>query len=265
MKQKIFSFPEWINDCQVSDNLFGDAYENTPARFRAWMKTEIAKLWNIYEAESPSHVSFRKSWNSGFSVEQTEIPDDVVILAFDSKTVSPVRILAALVPALVSGVKNIIAVHIGDGEISSSVLAAFELSGQERVVSVSVDSFHNLIEACCCDDFSTVVLDLCGAGPVNIDDKLNIKYWRNPEITKIALCSEITKEIHELISFIHPDLDIIETSPTNLKGFYVAIVQDELLPGYKPKLILKSGHEGCWIWHSLTNSIFKSISFTFSD
>ena len=126
----MFEFPLWLQDYQIADDIFGEAYEATLPPQRAWLKKTIAQVYGINSPEAPSRTWNVNTWRGGFETEVSTAPLEWTVLLLDEKSVSAVRILAALVPALAAGVKNILAVFCGEGVISRSVLAGFELAGQ---------------------------------------------------------------------------------------------------------------------------------------
>lgn len=265
MSKNKFSFPEWVSDFQVDDELFGQAYEETPAQFRAWLKKTIAQLWVSGGSDNPCELVEKKIWQSDFSIEKKETPADAAILVFDQGSVSSVRILAALVPALISGVKNILAVFVGEGEITRSVLAAFELSGQEKVVVLDTESLEKMLKYCLESRSVTVLLDLRSCSkPIKYSDQM--KLWRSPAVSQIAICSDNYEEIQEIVSFAHPDLEIIKCSVSDVENFYAAIVPDgtDFLT-CKAQLLLGHGQEGCWMWHNLSQRLFKNVSLFLTD
>lgn len=265
MKKNENVFPDWIFESQVDDDLFGEAYESTPPHLRAWLKKTIAQLWLTENAGGPVEKNKHLIWNSGFSLNVQKDLADAVILVLDSGTVSPVRVLGALVPALVSGIKNILAVNVSSAEIPSSILAAFELSGQENVVSGNVEFLSDIINHLKEIKAFSVILDL-RAHPQKMDDSPYIRYWKCPQISKILLCAEITDEISEIVTFAHPDIELIEGGFSEAENFYAAIVPDtKKLGNCISGLVLGSGQEGCWMWLDLHESLFTKISYTITD
>lgn len=261
-----FSFPDWIAECRIEDELFGQAYDDTPAHFRAWLKKTIAQLWVSGNPDSGLKKQTACSWSSGFSLRRSETPVDAVILALDSGSVSPVRVLAALVPALTAGVQNVLALHVGSGNPSPSVLAALELAGQENVATVDAEGVTSLLEYCRKNEAGTVFLDL-RSRPEIIKDNPYVRYWLSPQVSRIALCGEGNPELRETIAFAHPDLLLIECSLDNVDGSFQAVIMPDGIDqgGVGCHLVLGPGQEGCWMWHDLPDSFFKRISLSLTD
>lgn len=256
----MFEFPDWLQDYQIEDEMFGEAYEATLPAQRAWLKKTIAQVYGVNSPEAPRKTWNVNTWRGGFETEVATAPLEWTVLLLDAKSVSPVRVLAALVPALVAGVGNIMAVFCGDGDISQSVLAGFELAGQEDVVRLPQGKVEELISSIVHCGVDGAVLDLRGE-PDFVPHGPGVRYWRVPEISSISVCKEEDSPDMDILAFVHPDVEFVEVDEDSLDEFGsgavvvpAELVGDALL---NYNIVLAHGQEGCWIWNGFTSSFFK--------
>ncbi|WP_031485233.1 histidinol dehydrogenase [Maridesulfovibrio frigidus] len=258
-----FTFPDWIEEFQIGDDVFGSAYEATLPPRRAWMKKTIAQVYAVNSPDSPQKTWVVNTWKGGFETEVSTAPLDCVVMLVDQGATSAVRILAALTPALAAGVKNILVVFTGEGELSQAVLTGFELAGQEAVISIENEKCDELLSNIKDSEVDSAILDL-RSNPTDIPYAQNIKYWRAPVVPRIAVCLDEDGPDMDILSFAHPDAIIEEVSIEDLAEFsgYAVVVPAELVGEALVdfKLVLSHGQEGCWIWSDLTDIFFKKDS-----
>ncbi|NDV27231.1 histidinol dehydrogenase [Desulfovibrio sp. JC010] len=256
----MFQFPEWLQEYQVEDETFGAAYEATLPPQRAWLKKTIAQVYGVNSPDAPLKTWDVNTWRGGFETEVTSTPLEWTVLLLDAKSVSPVRILAALVPALAAGVKNVLAVFGGEGEISQAVLAGFELAGQEDVVKLPQNKIEELLEHLMSSGSDGAIVDLrtdlmlLPYGP-------GVRYWRAPEISSISVCKEEDSPDMDVLAFVHPDVDFVEVDEDSLAEVEsdAAVVPAELVGDalLNFSIVLTHGQEGCWLWNGFNCSFFK--------
>ncbi|WP_320175714.1 hypothetical protein [Maridesulfovibrio sp.] len=266
----MFEFPLWLQDFQIDDDIFGEAYEATLPPQRAWLKKTIAQVYGINSPEAPSKTWNVNTWRGGFETEVSTSPLEWTVLLLDDKSVSPVRILAALVPALVAGVKNILAVYCGEAEISQAVLAGFELAGQEDVVHLPQDKVEELLDYLMQSGVDGAILDmrsrlvLLPCGPC-------VRYWRAPEISSISICKEEDSPDMDVMTFVHPDVEFVEVDEDSLGEVRTdaAVVPAEIVGDALMdfNIVLAHGQEGCWLWSGFNCSFFKreSVALTVAE
>ena len=256
----MFEFPEWLQDYQIEDEFFGEAYEATLPAQRAWLKKTIAQVYGVNSPEAPSKTWNVNTWRGGFETEVSTTPLEWTLLLLDEKSVSPVRILAALVPALAAGVKNVLVVFCGDGEISQSVLAGFELAGQEEVVKLPQEKVDELIPSIINCGVDGAVLDLRGNSDF-LSHGSGVHYWRVPEISSISVCKDEDSPDMDVLAFVHPDVEFVEVDEDSLEEVEsgAAVVPAELVGDalLSSNIVLAHGQEGCWIWNGFNSSFFK--------
>ncbi|SDL62745.1 Histidinol dehydrogenase [Maridesulfovibrio ferrireducens] len=263
MTEDNFAFPEWLDDFQITDEVFAVAYEAVLPPQRAWMKKTIAQVYAVNSPDSPQSKWTVNTWKGGFETEIANSPLDCVLMLVDKGATSAVRILAALAPALAVGVQNILVVFVGEGELSQPVLTGFELAGQEAVVSLSDDKFSELISFVYESEVSTAILDLRSC-PTDLSYSENVRYWRAPNISVISICADEDGPDMDVVKFAHPDVTIEETTIEDLaeSGGDVAIVPAELIGEALVdfKMVLSHEQEGCWMWNNLTDRFFRKDS-----
>lgn len=259
----MFEFPHWLQDYQIDDKIFGEAYEATLPPQRAWLKKTIAQVYGINSPEAPLKTWNVNTWRGGFETEVSTVPLEWAVLMFDKKSVSPVRILAALAPAFAAGVKNILAVFCGEGDITQPVLAGFELAGQEDVVKLPQDKTEELIHELIQTSMDGAILDLRGnVAPISYGS--NVRYWRAPEISRISICKEDDSPDMDVLAFVHPDVEFVEVDEDSLETIQsgAAVVPAEIVGEalLHFNIVLAHGQEGCWLWNGFNSSFFKRES-----
>lgn len=141
------SLTESLVGSLVDDASFTDAYEAVSAPFRAWMKTTIAMHHALYGIAPSAQQRTIESVHTGCFFVETKQPVPWVLVVVDEYFCSGVRLLAALMPALLAGVQAVHVVRVSDGTSAwpASLLAALELAGQETARSVLTDDFPLLL------------------------------------------------------------------------------------------------------------------------
>lgn len=132
-------FPEWLGAFVVDDERFGAAYDAVPDNRRAWLKTTIARLHVLYGTPQVMWGRQENHWRQGhISVSETR-PVDWTVVVVDSAYASGVRLLAAAMMPLLSGVEDILVVFSGEKPAAAEGLAALELAGIEMAVQLDAD------------------------------------------------------------------------------------------------------------------------------
>ncbi|NDV23439.1 histidinol dehydrogenase [Desulfovibrio sp. JC022] len=259
----MFEFPLWLQDYQIEDEVFGEAYEATLPPQRAWLKKTIAQVYGINSPDAPSRTWNVNTWRGGFETEVSSVPLEWTVLLLDAESVSPVRILAALVPALAAGVKNVLAVFCGEGDLSQSVLAGFELAGLEDVVKLPQDKVEELLAPLMAGGEEGAVLDLRGTPDFVLHGPC-LRYWRAPEISSISVCKEEDSPDMDVLAFVHPDVEFVEVDEDSFDDVEAdaAVVPAEIVGDalMNFNVVLAHGQEGCWLWNGFNSSFFKRES-----
>ena len=283
MTKEPFAFPDWINELVPDDALFARAYQNSPDYSRAWMKTAIARLYDWYGPRKDVGGEIFLRWNGGFDTKSVFDPVDFAVILFDGSLQSPARLLAALVPALAGGVKNILAVRVGNSvPWRDAMLTGLELAGQERIVDMTDVQARRLFTGLRESGASGAVVVL---GPKaasikssELQSASRISFWR-PRFSRSAVVwmdDESTFDM-EALAFMHPDIvfSIFGAEPSILADnfsyegdefdeYLDAITDVAYLSGQRmdqalkrAKLVLGPGQEGCWVWPDLHSGHFQ--------
>lgn len=259
----MFAFPEWLSDYQLEDAFFANAYESTEPHLRAWLKKTIAQVFEINSPCCPLKSWTVDTWRGGFETEIARSPLDWTVMLVDCESVSPVRLLAALVPALAAGVSNVMVIIEGDGDIPASILAGLELAGQEDVVRLDTSQLDELVGSLSQNRSTGAIIDMRGSEN-NLICPQSVKYWRGPYISSICVCKDEDSPAMDVLKFAHPDVDFVEIDEESLDTIQAdaAVVPPEFVGEtlLSCRTVLAHGQEGCWIWNGLNSSYFMQES-----
>lgn len=283
MKRAFFSFPDWINELVPDDALFARAYDDISDQQRSWMKTSIARLYDCYGPRKDISGQSIRMWAAGFETKTVYEAVDFAVVLFDGSLLSPARLLAALVPALAGGVKNILAARVSSGgPWRKAVLTGLELAGQELVIDMTDVQARRLFNELRDSNRTGAVTVLGPKAAVIKSSELQaasrISFWR-PRFSRAASVwmDEDNPFDLETLAFIHPDIifsvfgaetelpaDNFSYEGGSFEDCLNAITEVAYLPENrmaqglkKAKLVLGPGQEGCWIWPDLHPEHFQ--------
>ncbi|NDV19753.1 hypothetical protein GO013_10010 [Pseudodesulfovibrio sp. JC047] len=275
MQKTVFEFPHSIDELGVDDTLFAQAYAETAAPHRALLKTCIARLYDWYGGGSRRGGRVERSWRGGFDSLHAFQPVDFCVVLCDAAMESPARLLAAVVPALTSGIANVLVVRHGDGVWPSSLLTALELAGHDQVVDMSSDQISALLDELATGSASGLIIDMTASEtdlvrlhplPSRISVfspvfEKNIAIWMDTD-TPIDL---------DALAFAQPDVSCVVAGAegffpsekftyigNDFNTFLAAIEDVVFVPQplvndvlMRSRIVLGPGHEGCWMWPDL--------------
>ncbi|WP_290918600.1 hypothetical protein [Halodesulfovibrio sp.] len=263
-------FPEWLDAFVVDDEQFGTAYDTVPDNRRAWLKTTIARLHVLYGTPQVMWGRQENHWRQGHvSIAETR-PVDWTTIVVDSEYASGVRLLAAAMMPLLSGVENILVVFTGDTPIAPEALAALELAGVELAVHVDVEKASAVLSELAETQGAGRVLAL-GTTAREVTNSIDsgvcgLSSWLEPVFSSIGII-EGTALDRDLLSWAHPDMNIVDVTEDELFSLSaVAAVCCEAdvvdnVPDTVP-VSLGAGQEGCWIWPELQPQWFMHRRFS---
>jgi hypothetical protein len=287
MPDPALSLSDLIGESLVDDALFAAAYGESSDRERALMKTCIARLYDWYGPSRETACEVARRWRGGFaSVARSESVDFCVIL-FDGTFVSPARLLAALVPAVACGVRDILAVRVdGQGEWARPLLTAMELAGQELVADLTGEGVSDLLDTLGEAGASGVVIDLAGLDvPDTGRSRLALYRPVFDGSAAIYLNGPETFDL-EALAFSYPDtvFTAFGADVPLPDGFarggedFSALLEGTHDAAFVPadrigdaldriRLVLGPGQEGCWVWPELHPGLFlyHRIAWTIGD
>lgn len=275
MQKSVFEFPHQINEVVVSDTFFARAYQETPARHRALIKTCIARLYDWYGGGKECGGRIESTWRGGFDSIHAFQPVDFCVVLCDATLESPARLLAGLVPALARGVRNVLVVRVGDSPWPSSLLTALELAGQDLAVDMTADQACQLLTDLSSSTASGLVIDL-GVGAEEVDARLAktsaVGIYSPVFDGKISVWMDDSQPVDlEALAFAQPDVscavhgthtffssDKFSYDGDDFQTFLVTAGDAVFVPLSRvndaltqSRIVLSPGHEGCWIWPDL--------------
>lgn len=268
-----FCFPSCTGQRCLSDEAFGRAYDELTAAERAYIKTAItrciAALGSCACPESPV-TSSRRIMRQGFSLQEEVRPADWALILWDGRYSGWVRILAALLPAILAGVPNILACRLalpGAAPFPAGVLASMELAGQEQVAEMGRDEALVLLAECVRQSASGRVV-LLGEDK-NLDAlaseaaRLGLPVRRKAAPVRIAVEEGL---LSPLLRFAHPDLTFLPLNAvyTPFTAVFCSEATARNYAGHVP-LVLTPGMEIFWTWRDTDVAFFQEKSlFAFS-
>jgi len=257
-------FPSWVDGRIVADDAFAQAYAAVSDRQRAWLKTTIARHQALYGFPECDAGSARFSLRQGGAVSVHSRPADWCIAVLGKNYASGPRLLAATLPALLSGVRAVCVVRIGaDDSWPAAVLTACELAGIELVADMTPDAAVSLIQEVHARGRGRVMLlgnheqvgsvgQICAAA--------DIAAWREPHISCLAADSAADKDV---LRWAHPGVDVVEATSASAARALVAAAQKTDICRHAI-VHLGTGQEGLFYWPQLSRAFFteQSVSFT---
>lgn len=255
-------FPEWLFSCIIDDAEFAAAYSAVSDVHRSWLKTNIARHQALYGFPESTCVVKKSNLRQGGSVEIRSVPLDWCVVVVSDGYASGPRFLAALMPALFSGVQAVAVVHPAGGTLESSVLVACELAGVEVVVSLVPEQLQELLQQCSAKGRGAVLT--LGA---TCDACVDAIYARQPEVVlwKEPAYPSLLAGDHAdtaLLAWAHPDKDFVSASDA-LPGSLLAVcdVSDDAFSGVPVRI--GAGQEGLFCWPDLQKDFFFVRSVVF--
>lgn len=277
-----FSFPDWLEARLVSDAAFGNAYDALAPEVRAHIKTAIARIAAVCGSPDALQNRSARFMRQGFQFYEATRPVDWAVVFWDGEYAGPTRILAALLPALLAGVPNVLACRVAPKNSESfppAVLASLELAGQESAAELSPEEAVALAEHCCRSPWRGRVALLGGASylaPVALAAQNAGTLLRHKtENVRIAidagsLPGDYVTEPHGMLRFAQPDAAFALVPPQKERGAaetgFSAVLCGEnaarnLLCRFP--LVLTPGHEACWIWSDMDMAFYQETSRAF--
>nr|WP_321257004.1 hypothetical protein [uncultured Pseudodesulfovibrio sp.] len=275
MQKSVFEFPHQINEFVVNDTLFARAYQETPARHRALLKTCIARLYDWYGGGKELGGRVENSWRGGFDSIHAFQPVDFCVVLCGTILESPARLLAGLVPALASGVRNVLVVRVGDSPWPNPLLTALELAGQDLAVDMTVDQACQFLTELSSGTASGLVVDL-GVAAEGVDTRRvasSLVGVYSPVFDgKISVWMDESQPVDlEALAFAQPDvcctvhgthtfspLDKFSYDGDDFQTFLATVGDAVFVPLSRvndaltqSRIVFSPGHEGCWVWPDL--------------
>lgn len=153
------AFPGWLDSRLVTDARFARAYNACGDSGRAQLKRIIAAHYALNPPRESLAATRLDLLRSGLSVATDTAPATFAVILCDGGMDAPAFLLSALVPALCSGIPEVLVVRLGGAVgLSNSTLAACELAGQERVAALGPAQVERLLAHCAASGLPGVLL-----------------------------------------------------------------------------------------------------------
>ncbi len=278
-----FSWPVHLKRYRITEQSLAEAYAALSDTERSWIKKNIAQLYALAPANAKSRVSTATRWVCGFQSTACIRPRDWAILLLDQSLTGPVWAVSAIVPAMTSGVPNILAVCQNTSSPSPHLLAGLELCGVDTICRLGRRNVSSLLENLAASATSGVIL--------NPDNSLaqrhlpnswpgSVAVWKPASPRRMGIWSETTDQWDwTTLAWNHPGLplEVWGASPGKLppgctkkpgdwtlfcdQAYLAMGIPEQRLPETRKlrrQLILTPGQEGCWHWPDLTPEWFQT-------
>ncbi|MCC8193064.1 MAG: histidinol dehydrogenase [Deltaproteobacteria bacterium] len=270
-----FAFPDRINDRLVPDDVFAEAYDVLTPGERAVIKTAIARMAAVRGVAHSASRRAATDMRQGFSLHESRGPVAWTVVLWDEAYAGPARVLAALVPAMLAGVPDILTCRVvRDGTpFPKPVLAALELAGQELAAECGPEDALDLA-AHCCGQNARGRLILLGRDAVYADigriaaerDTPLLRYGA-PVRIGIAASTFAAPVSNDSLRLAHPDAALVPFEGDAAQGAFSAVFCAEAaVPGYlgSAPLVLTPGNEAYWSWPGLSRNFFVETDWAVS-
>lgn len=252
---------------RAPDSIMAAAYEKTPAKCRAAIKTAIA-ITNFHF--HPQRDDIRKnitSPNEGFASKLVQSPCKGALLIFPGDMRDAARVCGAASLAALSGVSQIMAIAIG-AVPAEGVLTTLELCGVEDIfilpmcqLPLVTASFSSLIPIIYIDNgFSEGFSSPWREAVISSD------FFYFSKKPRIVLLSPASFD-REILAFCHSPNAITEIIPQD--GYCDAIFFEpqttEIPKNLNASLLLEPGCEGFWLFPRLDREFFMNRTTRFAS
>lgn len=300
-------FPEWLQEHELGDKAFMQAYEALTAPQRSRLKLCLAQLYESFQARTPGAVLAQSSTLAlaGGLVDTLRWrPAAWCLVLLDEAMVSPSRLLAAVTPALLSGVEELRVVRLCAKRAPwpPALLTALELAGVERVARMSAARCAVLAKYLAQNVAPGVilvpqpVLGVSAGARQTMTQTPGLRFWQPVFKGAAGLYAGDASSPGELwnleaLAWSQPDLELElwcmsdacegEDLPPGWKvrqgsveGFlrqgYELVYAPEILRRQalnSASLVLGPGQESCWIWPDLQPCFFRqhAAAWSFSN
>ncbi|MDR2892652.1 MAG: histidinol dehydrogenase [Deltaproteobacteria bacterium] len=225
-------WPEWLDE-RLLDSGPG-AYETLEPRLRAALKSQIALL-HRYHGELEGWECQSRDW-LGRELRAESTPKSWALFLLDKAYASPSGLLAALMPAILAGVEEVLVCLLADEdeknfELSLPISAALELAGVEQVWSLNPAQLSRLF------------VHLRGMKDCSENAGQAVEPFRGQGDGAVVFLGDWTVNAGT-DKFM---LDVLRSG-----------LACKCLPGvFETALRLQPGNEAFWIWPDLTPEFFR--------
>jgi len=270
----------WLERFAVDDQILGQAYEQLGAVKRSWLKKLIANLYNYYGREEVQEKVVSLTQGQGLKSYVQITPWNRLVCVIDNQFKAANKVLAAIMPAVMTGTKEIIVIveNWEENEPPEQILVGLELMGVESILAMSREDILNFIQE---SENNNALNGLFYLGPKQIlsqalGQKRDYFFWTPRQIKLAGIVIDASKEWDiDVLSWANPELDFIvlgdrkEKWPQNFHPFkgekesFWSLDFDVLFASEKEfvknrhiSLGFGPGQEGSWIWPDLDKALF---------
>ncbi|MBE6441180.1 MAG: hypothetical protein E7022_02455 [Desulfovibrio desulfuricans] len=137
-------WPQWAEAFRLDDDMAAAAYEATPARLRAVVKTGLALAHMRFGEATEERCGEVRNANLGFWRAATAAPVPWAVVAFTPQYAAAARLTAACAAARLGGAPLVGAACVG-GAPAQAALVSLELSGVEDVFTLDAAGLRALL------------------------------------------------------------------------------------------------------------------------
>ena len=138
-------WPRWLEAHRVDDGAAAAAYEATPARYRAALKTGLALAHFHFGEHSAGRDDSVRNTRLGFLRARRRQPAPWALIVISPAYAAAARLTAACAAALLAGVPHVAAIFPG-GAPRPAALVSLELSGVEDIFQPNAADMAALLE-----------------------------------------------------------------------------------------------------------------------
>ncbi|MFW6054336.1 MAG: hypothetical protein ACOC9D_00415 [Thermodesulfobacteriota bacterium] len=285
--------PDWIYRYLIPDSQFEAAFAAVSLQQKSRLKKLIASLHSWYGQTrilaSVAQIDYRQGLQAGFS----QRPRDWSLIRLDRDAASPALVLAAVLPLVLAGVREVIVCKDrADRPFPFALLAALELSGLETVIECPRPAAEDLLAELSAASSSGAVVSLFESGQERAGQELRIR--SSGKISEYTLTGPATGGLwiddpeqwdFESLRFAHPNLKItawserIQNLPVpwpQKQGTIFDLRQAEYDVLFLPEerfetaaawapVSLGPGQEGSYVWPDFSLEICYSNRVTWKD
>ncbi len=265
----------WLEDYLIPEERFEAAYQSIGDDLKAIIKKSISKLFDFYLEDTLFHENLKK-WRRGIVSCIKTFPCNWGLILFDESFNSSSQLIAAVIPAIMSGVKNLFVIRLNNKSNlkkypDNLILVSLELSGCEFVCNILWEELDKFLKELIKESHNGFIIAL--GNKIFLRTCLAVisnycinKFYPLISPQKAILYSEEVFN-KDLIRIFNPDINIkVVKEISNINWGDISVV-------YAPREVIVSvsnqvsyafgpGQEGFWFWSELflDNLIVNKLS-----
>ncbi|MBT8764040.1 hypothetical protein KFV02_08865 [Desulfohalobiaceae bacterium Ax17] len=270
----------WLERFALDDQVLGQAYEQLGALKRSWLKKLIANLYNYYGREEVQEKVVSLAQGQGLKSYVQITPWNRLVCVIDNQFKAANKVLAAIMPAIMTGTKEILAIveNWEENEPPEQILVGLELMGVESIMAMSRENILNFIQE---SENNNALNGLFYLGPKQIlsqalGQKKGYFFWAPRQIKLAGLVLDASKEWNiDVLGWANPELEFIVLGdrkgnwPQNFRQFtgdkesfwskdfdVLFASEKEFVKNKQISLGFGPGQESSWIWPDLDKALF---------